>query len=337
MKIIAALNGLGEYINTKDEALKAQINSLSNYNAWFNSANVTVAIDAWAKLLTSENLTHWVNAEGILENYTPKKVGLVLAGNIPMVGFHDILSVLITGHEAHIKLSSQDQQLIPMLSEKLISIAPELKNKIFYPERLNAVDAVIATGSDNSARYFEYYFGNKPHIIRKNRNSIAVLSGNETPEEINILGKDIFQYFGLGCRNVSKIYLPKNYDLTFLLAHLESYQPIADFHKYHNNYDFQKSLLLVNGVKHLDNGFLLLKESAALQAAISVLHYEFYENLEALTEKINADQEKIQCVASHLNLSINSQLVGFGETQQPGLTDYADGINTIAFLKKIAN
>ena len=189
MKIIAALNGLGEYLNTKDEALKAQINSVSNYNAWFNSTNVTIAIDAWAKLLTSENLTHWVNAEGILENYTPKKVGLVLAGNIPMVGFHDILSVLITGHEAHIKLSSQDQQLIPMILEKLISIAPELKNKIFYPERLNAVDAVIATGSDNSARYFEYYFGNKPHIIRKNRNSIAVLSGNETPEEINILGK----------------------------------------------------------------------------------------------------------------------------------------------------
>ena len=320
MKIIAALNGLGEYLNTKDEALKAQINSVSNYNAWFNSANVTIAIDAWAKLLTSENLTNWVNAEGVLENNTPKKVGLVLAGNIPMVGFHDILSVLITGHEAHIKLSSQDQQLIPMLLE-----------------RLNAVDAVIATGSDNSARYFEYYFGNKPHIIRKNRNSIAVLSSNETPEEINILGKDIFQYFGLGCRNVSKIYLPKNYDLTYLLTHLESYQPIADFHKYHNNYDFQKSLLLVNGVKHLDNGFLLLKESAALQAAISVLHYEFYENLEALTVKINADQEKIQCVASHLNLAINTQLVGFGETQNPSLTDYADGINTIAFLKKIAN
>jgi hypothetical protein len=156
-----------------------------------------------------------------LINATAKKVGLVLAGNIPRVGFHDILSVLITGHEAHIKLSSQDQQLIPMLLEKLISLAPELKNKIFYPERLNAVDAVIATGSDNSARYFEYYFGNKPHIIRKNRNSIAVLSGNETSEEINILGKDIFQYFGLGCRNVSKIYIPKNYDLTFLLAHLE--------------------------------------------------------------------------------------------------------------------
>jgi len=337
MKIIAALNGLGEYLNTKDEALKAQINSVSNYNAWFNSANVTIAIDAWAKLLTSENLTHWINAEGVLANPMPKKVGLVLAGNIPMVGFHDILSVLITGHEAHIKLSSQDQQLIPMLLEKLISIAPELKNKIFYPDRLNAVDAVIATGSDNSSRYFEYYFGNKPHIIRKNRNSIAVLSGKETAEEIAILGKDIFQYFGLGCRNVSKIYLPKNYDLTFLLAHLESYHPIADFHKYHNNYDFQKSLLLVNGVKHLDNGFLLLKESTALQAAISVLHYEFYEKIEDLTEKINTDQDKIQCVASHLNLTIKNQLVCFGETQNPGLADYADGINTIEFLKKIAN
>ena len=337
MEIIAALNELGLYLTHKDEDLVSQINNAANYNPWFSKENMTLAIDSWAKLLNTDKLNGWMQREKFTALNERKKIGLVLAGNIPMVGFHDIISVLITGHEAHIKLSSQDQKLIPFLLNKLIEIAPALKNQIYYPEKLNEVDAVIATGSDNSARYFEYYFGQKPNIIRKNRNSIAILEGNESPEEIAALGNDIFNYFGLGCRNVSKIYIPKNYDLTYLLDHLESYHRIADFHKYHNNYDFQKSLLLVNGVKHLDNGFLLLKESDSLLAAISVLHYEYYEDLDSLQSKIELEKDKIQCIASHLKINTTCQLVGFGETQQPGWTDYADGVNTISFLKKIAN
>ncbi len=337
MEIIAALNELGLYLTHKDEELMSQINDAANYNPWFSKENMTLAIDSWANLLNTEKLNDWMQREKFTALNERKKVGLVLAGNIPMVGFHDIISVLITGHEAHIKLSSQDQKLIPFLLNKLIDFAPSIKNQFFYPERLNEVDAVIATGSDNSARYFEYYFGQKPNIIRKNRNSIAVLDGNESPAEIAALGNDIFNYFGLGCRNVSKIYIPKNYDLTYLLDHLESYHRIADFHKYHNNYDFQKSLLLVNGVKHLDNGFLLLKESDSLLAAISVLHYEYYEDVDSLQSKIETEKDKIQCIASHLSIRTTCQLVDFGGTQQPGWTDYADGVNTISFLKKIAN
>jgi hypothetical protein len=327
MKIIAALNGLGEYLNTKDEALKAQINSVSNYNAWFNSANVTIAIDAWAKLLTSENLTHWINAEGVLANPMPKKVGLVLAGNIPMVGFHDILSVLITGHEAHIKLSSQDQQLIPMLLEKLISIAPELKNKIFYPDRLNAVDAVIATGSDNSSRYFEYYFGHKPHIIRKNRTSIAVLDGSETEAELLELSNDVHLYFGLGCRNVSKIFVPKNYDFVPLLRAFDNFNSLGNHHKFRNNYDYQLSICLINSIPYMTNECTILLESKLVHAPISVLYYEFYDANENPIDKI-ANENELQCI-------IGKNHLPFGKSQIPGLFDYADDVDTIEFLSQL--
>ncbi len=336
-KIITAFSELGSYLQLKDKDLQNQIEQASNYNPWFNKDNVALSIDAWANLLTEIKLNEWLISYKIPENFTSKKIGLILAGNIPLVGFHDILCVLISGNEAHIKLSSQDNKIIPFLLNKLIEIEPSFKAKIFYPEKLNSIDAIIATGSDNSSRYFEYYFSKYPHIIRKNRNSVAIITGNETDKELLDLGIDIFSYFGLGCRNVSKIYIPKDYSIPHLLDVLQVFEPIADFHKYNNNYDYQKSILLVNREPHLDNGFLLLRELESLQASISVLHYEYYDDIKTLERNLDKLSDKIQCIATNISIKSKNQVVNFGNTQKPELADYADGVDTLDFLIKLAN
>ena len=249
-----------------------------------------------------------------------------------MVGFHDVVCVLAAGHTALIKLSSQDKVLIPYLLDKLIAIEPAFTDRISYVERLADFDAVIATGSNNSSRYFEYYFGKVPHIIRKNRTSIAIINGDETVEERTQLGADIFSYFGLGCRNVSKIYVPKGYDMAHFFEPIESYNSIIQHHKYLNNYEYNKSIYLVNSDAHLDNGFLLTKPDTGLHSPLAVLFTEEYASKADLEKQLQTIEEKIQCVASMSPLNLNNQVVPFGYTQSPRLWDYADGRDVMQFL-----
>jgi Acyl-CoA reductase (LuxC) len=300
-----------------------------SHNGWYTPENVYFSIQSWAKALTEENLNHWLSSYNLEVNKS-KTVGLILAGNIPLVGFHDFLSVLITGNSVLIKTSSNDHYLLPFLAKYIIALEPELINKITFVEgKLENFDAVIATGSDNTARYFDYYFKNKPSIIRKNRNSVAILNGQETKEQLTALGEDIFRYFGLGCRNVSKLFVPKNYSFTAFFEAIFEYQEVIHYEKYANNYDYNKAVFLMSNFKLLDNGFLTLKEDSSYSSPISSVFYEFYENLEDLEIKLKTDTEKIQCIVSN-NLVANS--IDFGQTQHPNLWDYADNIDTINFL-----
>ncbi len=225
---------------------------------------------------------------------------MILAGNIPLVGFHDFLSVLITGNKALIKTSSNDQHLLPFLAKYLIAVDENLKDKITFVEgKLENFDTVIATGSNNTARYFEYYFKDKPSIIRKNRNSVAVLNGKESKEELEALGEDIFRYFGLGCRNVSKLFVPKGYSFDAFFEAIFKYQDVIHYEKYANNYDYNKAVFLMSNFKLLDNGFLTIKEDSSYASPISSVFYEFYENIEELKARLEADSEQIQCIVSN--------------------------------------
>ena len=300
-----------------------------SHNGWFTPEQVKFSVQSWAKALTEDNLNQWLSNYDFSKN-EPKKVGLVLAGNIPLVGFHDFLSVLISGHDVLVKTSSNDQHLLKFLAKYLISIQPELNSKITFVEgKLEGFDAVIATGSNNTARYFEYYFKEKPSIIRKNRNSVAVLDGTETFEDLVGLGEDIFRYFGLGCRNVSKLFVPKDYNFDNFFKAMYEYRDVIQYEKYANNYDYNKAVFLMSNFQLLDNEFLTIKEDVSYASPISSVFYEFYENLEEIKSRLNADAEQIQCVVSN-NLIENS--VAFGQTQQPKLWDYADNVDTLAFL-----
>ena len=303
-----------------------------SHNGWFTPEQVLHSIQSWARALTEDNLNQW------LSNYDfskiePKKVGLILAGNIPLVGFHDFLSVLISGHDVLVKTSSNDQHLLKFLANYLIAVEPNLNSKITFVEgKLEGFDAVIATGSNNTARYFEYYFKDKPSIIRKNRNSVAVLDGTETFEDLVGLGEDIFRYFGLGCRNVSKLFVPKDYNFDNFFKAMYEYRDVIQYEKYANNYDYNKAVFLMSNFQLLDNEFLTIKEDVSYASPISSVFYEFYENLEEIATRLNADAEQIQCVVSK-NLIPNS--VAFGQTQQPKLWDYADNVDTLAFLNNL--
>lgn len=330
---IKAFARLGKVISkiSEDEldTLSRRAQSLNN---WFTANNIKLSLTGIAHMLEEEKLKQWTSSY-ILEPEDPKKVGVVMAGNIPMVGFHDFMAVLISGHMVHAKLSSQDPLLIPYLADRLVQIEPRFADYIEYPELLKDMDAVIATGSDNTARYFEYYFSKIPHIIRKNRSSVIVITGEESDEELSEMGKDIFSYFGLGCRNISKLFVPEGYNFSRLLDNLSSYEWVRDHHKYVNNYDYNKSILLVNKVEHYDNGFLLLRESEDMVSPISVLFYESYKDASFLHEKLKQQEEKIQCVVS-ADDGIEDRIQP-GKAQQPELWDYADGVDTLAFLSSI--
>ncbi|GAA4319118.1 acyl-CoA reductase [Mucilaginibacter gynuensis] len=332
---IKAFSVLGEHLRNPDDELQQLIASEQYHNAWFTPASVNAAVAAIAETLNSYDLTKWTSQYIIDQNKSAKKVGLILAGNIPLVGFHDILCVLITGNHALIKASSQDARLIKYILHKLVTIEPAFTDSYSFVERLQGFDAVIATGSNNTSRYFEYYFGKVPNIIRKNRNSVALLTGNETAEQLFNLGHDIFDYYGLGCRNVSKLLVPKDYDFTFFFESIEAHNDIANHNKFHNNYDYNKSIYLVNRDKHLDNGFLLVKEDERFASPLAVLYFEYYDDLAAAEEKLNLQTESIQCVVTAAPLNIPNQVVGFGQSQQPGLADYADGVDTMAFLSSL--
>lgn len=303
-----------------------------SHNGWFTEEQVYFAAQSWADALTSQNLDKWLN-EYDFENVQPKTVGLILAGNIPLVGFHDFLSVLISGHRALVKTSSNDQQLLPFLAKYIVAVEPRFKDYITFTEgKLEGFDAVIATGSNNTARYFEYYFKNKPSIIRKNRNSAAVLIGNESKEELVQLGEDIFRYFGLGCRNVSKLFVPEGYDFTPFWEAVYEYRDIIQYEKYANNYDYNKAVFLMSNFKILDNGFLTIKEDSSYSSPISSLFYEYYTNTDTLKAKLEDEKDQIQCIVGNIS---GENSVAFGQTQKPQLWDYADNVDTIAFLSKI--
>ena len=299
-------------------------------NNWFTPVNTLESLHAIAtRFLTEENLTAWMDQYPEIQ--TSQKIGVIMAGNIPAVGFHDVLCVLISGHILLAKPSSDDPVLIPALLEKLVEIEPAFSDTIFFVERLNDSDAYIATGSDNTARYFHYYFAKKPNIIRKNRTSLAVLSGQESEEQLHALGKDILQYFGLGCRNVSKLFVPVGYDFTKFFESIQSFDQLyLNHHKYFNNYEYNKSILLVNRTLHYDNGFLMLTESKATVSPISVVHYETYDSLDTLKAYLHENAEKIQCVVGDENIIPGT--INFGHTQEPALLDYADSVDTMAFL-----
>ncbi len=327
-----AFEELGSYLLSSDELLRQLINTAQYTNAWFTPEQTKKAVTANGNMLNRSDLEKWLQIPNLKPQISHLRIGLVLAGNIPLVGFHDVLSVLATGHIALIKLSSQDQKLIPHVLNKLTEIEPGFAAQLQFTERLEGFDAVIATGSNNTSRYFEHYFGKVPHIIRKNRNSIAILTGKESKEEFQLLGHDIFDYFGLGCRNVSKLYIPEDYNFTPLFEAIESYKSVIDHHKYSNNYDYNKSIYLVNGDKHLDNGFLLLKEDERLASPLAVLYYEEYKSIDDLNNKIVSIENQVQCIVSTVSLKTAIQQVDFGQSQKPRLWDYADGINTFEFL-----
>ncbi|WP_223034347.1 acyl-CoA reductase [Hanstruepera marina] len=314
------------------DGFKHQIKLAEEHNGWFTIENITFAFNNWANALTKSNITTWVSKYNF-NVYKPKQVAIIMAGNIPLVGFHDFLAVLISGHEVMVKQSSNDKHLLPYLSKYLEYVEPSFKGKITFTEdKLNDFDAVIATGSDNTARYFEYYFRGKPSIIRKNRNSVAVLTGNETPEDFENLSEDIFRYYGLGCRNVSKLFVPKYYNFDGFFQGMYKWHPIIEQTKYANNYDYNKAVYLMSEFDMLENGFLMIKEDKSYASPIATVFYEYYDSLEQLQDRLQAETDKIQCVVSK---DIIEQSVGFGQTQNPQLWDYADNVDTIAFLLKI--
>ena len=324
-----SLNLLNDKYYNDFEGLIAKQKSL---NGWFTEENVLQAVDAVGHSLSEEEIKKWLNNYELREK--PKRIGVIMAGNIPMVGFHDLLCVLITGNTLVAKLSSDDNTLIRMIAKILISLDSYFEDKIYFKEKLEGFDAVIATGSNNTARYFEYYFAKYPHIIRKNRNSVAIIHENDTKKELLKLGRDIFQYFGLGCRNVSKIYFPKGYKIDhFFQAIYEDYQYVVENNKYANNYDYNRAVYLMGNNELLDNGFLLLKEEKQFASPVGVIHYEFYESIATLTQEMEEKVEEIQCVVSSNHIPIAS--LPFGETQSPKLSDYADGVDTIDFLMNL--
>ncbi|MEX1384031.1 acyl-CoA reductase [Lutibacter sp.] len=315
------------------DAFKMQIERAQEFNGWFTKDNVLKAFESWNKALTKDNLITWTSAYNFSNSNNVKTVAIIMAGNIPLVGFHDFLSVLISGHNTIVKQSSNDKHFLPLIAKFLEHINPSFINKITFTEnKLTNFDTVIATGSNNTARYFEHYFGKYPSIIRKNRNSVAILTGNETKEELEALGEDIFQYFGLGCRSVSKIFVPKDYNFDLLFNALFKFNNIINYKKYENNYDYNKAVYIMSQFNIIENGFVMLKEDSNYASPIATVFYEFYNSFENLRQKLSEESEEIQCIACNENVI---DFVKFGETQHPKLWNYADDIDTIAFLTKI--
>jgi hypothetical protein len=328
---IKAFARLGDYLkNIETDELQSLTAGARNQNPWFTEESVKAALTGIRQFLSEQSLEDWTTRYSFEKNQK-KVVALVLAGNIPLVGFHDILAVLISGHKALIKLSSKDQFLTDVLLKKLFEYEPRFAEDVRVADQLKHFDAVIATGSDNTSRYFEYYFGKYPHIIRKNRTSVAILDGNESSDDLRALGRDVFTYYGLGCRNVSKLFIPRNFSFERLFEAWSEYENIIHHHKYCNNYDYQKSILLVNRVPFLDGGFVILQQSEKLVSPISILYYDFYENGLDVVEKISAVQDKVQVVVGNAPIST----VRFGQAQCPAIDDYADRIDTLKFLSEL--
>ncbi len=323
-------------VNNENDYFTQAIIKANYFNPWFNEENILYAIKAIAESINKTEIESWLQHYSLVK-INPvklKNVGVIMAGNLPLVGFHDFFYVLMSGNRVLAKLSSDDSYLLPAIAKKLIEFEPEFAKYIsFTDNKLENFDAVIATGSNNTARYFEYYFGKYPHIIRKNRNAIAILSGKENKFELNNLSNDILRHFGKGCRNVSKLFVPEGYNFNALLETLAEHAYLVDNTKYINNYDYYKSIYLINSQAFYDNGSIILKEENLISSPISVIYYEFYKDINLINNFILDNQEKIQCVISSL-VNINNA-IPFGKTQSPGLSDYADGVDVMTFLINI--
>lgn len=300
------------------------VQTVNIHNGWFTQDSVLSALKGIQGWLNLEKLNEWTSHYSTNES-NPKTVGLIMAGNIPFVGFHDFLAVFLSGQSVQMKLSSDDGILWPLIYNVLNSVDVKFEDVCAIVQKLENFDAVIATGSDNSASYFHTYFGKYPHIIRKNRTSVAVLTGEESKTELELLGKDIFTYFGLGCRNVTQLLVPKKYDLTLFFESIYSFNDIINHHKYANNYDYNKAIYLLNSEDLLDNNFLLVRTSAELNSPIGVLFKYEYESEKELNAYLESNNDRIQAVVGH-------GYIPFGNSQSPGLMDYADGVDTMAFL-----
>ena len=306
-------------------------------NGWFNEYNTRLAIENLGKMLNQESLKSWIKPytnQIEINDQSPKNIGVIMAGNIPMVGFHDMLCVLVSGNTFKGKLSAKDKNLLPAVANLLIDLEPGFKGKIeFTEDKLEKVDAIIATGSNNTSRYMEYYFGKYPHIIRKNRNSVAIMSGRETKKELEGLGHDIFTFFGLGCRNISKVYIPNDYDLDKIFKASLKYSDIKDNNKYINNFEYHRAIYLLDNIDFYENGFFILKPDAGIPSPVATLHYQHYNSIEEVVNELNLYKDKIQCIASNCDIP---KSIPLGTVQKPQLEDYADGIDTMNFLSSLS-
>ena len=337
---IELISDIGEFLknyldedfdNSTDDKLvkfKDIITKAQSKNPWFTDENIKVNLTYWSNKLTKHNLNKWLSKYN-LNNTSRKNIAIIMAGNIPLVGFHDFICVFLSGHNSVIKLSNSDNFILPFLTD-LMKVSSE---RIVYSDSfLKDYDGIIATGSDNTSRYFDYYFKNKRSIIRKNRNSIAILNGEESDDDLKSLSQDIFTYFGLGCRNVSKLYVPKNYNFDLFFNSIFGYKELINNHKYANNYDYNKAIYLMSEYKFLDNGFFIVKEGNEMHSPISTINFEYYDNVSILREKINLEDDNIQCIVSNIEFKGK---VDFGETQNPSLNQYADNIDVMSFLLTI--
>ncbi len=313
-----------------DERFSSILRKSENENSWFTIENQKISLNQWADLLTEKNIKNWLAEYQIAT--APKKVGLILAGNIPLVGFHDVISVILSQHIPIIKLSSKDKTMLPFLLSKWNEFS-EGNIQYEFAERLKDFDAVIATGSNNTARYLEYYFKDSLSIIRKNRTSVAVLKGDETVEELQLLAEDIFRYFGLGCRNVTRLFIPNDFLIDKIFESFLNFKDAINHHKYANNYEYNRAIYLLNAEKFWDNNFVMLKEDEALFSPLSVLNFSRYENIEEVHTFINENEKEIQAIVAKPELGFDS--IGFGEAQNPGLDTYADKVDTMKFLEVI--
>ncbi len=324
-KRIELLQRLQKYLLTNDEEWQNIKTKASFHNGWFITAFIDLAVtNICSKFLEQEKLEQWAAHYHLDDNVGGKNIGIVMAGNIPLVGFHDFLCVFVSGHRQTIKLSSKDDILLKHLVDKMMAWEPGLQKYIRFAELLKGCDAYIATGSNNSARYFDQYFSKYPNIIRRNRTAVAILTGKETANDLDLLADDVHQYFGLGCRNITRLFVPAGYDFVPLLSAFDKYKYFEDHHKYKNNYDYQLSMALLNNIFYMTNGSILLLKNDAIFSAISQLNYSFYED-EKMVLNMLKNNDDVQCICGPYGIA-------FGAAQSPSLMEYADGVDTMQFL-----
>ena len=314
--------------DSKNHELNNIVEEAEKHNSWFSKKNIDNALNYWKEQLNEIVLKKWISEYNLVNEI--ENIAIIMAGNFPLAGLHDLISVIISGNNAIIKPASDDKILIEYFVNYLYTKFPKTKDliRINYGKLID-FDKVIATGSNNTFKYFDYYFRGKKSLLRKNRTSLAVLSGNESDKELNLLSDDIFMYFGLGCRNVSKLFIPRKYDLEILKKSLNKYDYIINHHKYSNNYNYQKTIKLMNSEKFIDGNYFILSESEDLAPPISVIYYEFYEQISDVKDKIKSSKDKIQCIVSKLDIE---KSIDFGEAQKPKLNQYADNVDTLKFL-----
>ncbi len=325
-KRVNAIAKLGSKLDQMPSSVKEQAQIK---NQWFTQENINYCCSQWTKALDINEVNRW--AKDLVEPQTVRSIGIIMAGNIPMVGLHDLLAVIVSGHRAIVKRSSKDEVLMDYVIDSLKGIEPQFEGRIEVVERVKGVDAVIATGSNNSARYFDYYFGDIPNIIRKNRTSVAVITGEETEAELKALADDVFLYFGLGCRNVTKLLLTDTAEITTVLDAFAHYAYVIDHYKYANNYTYHKAIFLMNLTEHLDTGYMLVKEDDQLHSPLATVFYQRFKSINEITEHIAQNEQDIQTVVGNQTCCKTD----FGSSQETYLTDYADNVNTLNFLSKL--